>query len=191
MAYGWCNTSDNEAHKWTCGYCGNFVAGTAGYHRDNRSSEDKLIYICPHCQNPTVFILKDYDVVQVPSPISGNEVAYLPSSVGDLYDEARRCIQYSAYTSAVLSLRKLLMHIAVDKGAEEGKSFVSYVGYLQENGWLPPSGAEWADEIRKLGNEANHEIVMTSREEATMLLDFTEMLLNFSYEFPSRHRQIS
>jgi hypothetical protein len=33
----------------------------------------------------------------------------------------------SAFTSAVLTCRKLLMHLAVEKGAQPGKSFLEYV----------------------------------------------------------------
>ena len=85
-------------------------------------------------------------------------------------------------------MRKLLMHIAVEQGAEEGKSFVSYVEFLDENHWIPPNGKEWVDAIRKGGNEANHEIVVATEDDAKQLLDFVEMLLKFVYEFPSKLR---
>lgn len=85
-------------------------------------------------------------------------------------------------------MRKLLMHVAVDQGAEEGKSFAFYVGYLEENHWIPPNGKEWVDAIRKGGNEANHEIAIAGEPQAKQLLDFVEMLLKFVYEFPSKLR---
>ncbi|EHF02467.1 hypothetical protein HMPREF1008_00872 [Olsenella sp. oral taxon 809 str. F0356] len=113
-------------------------------------------------------------------------VAGLPPDVQALYDEARRCIQYTSYTSAVLTLRKLLMHVAVEQGAEPNKSFATYVGHLDENHWIPPNGREWVDKLRSYGNEATHEIKVMSEEEAVQLLDFAEMLLKFVYEFPSK-----
>jgi hypothetical protein len=42
------------------------------------------------------------------------------------------------------------------------------------------------DHIRKKGNEANHEIALMTRVDAEELLSFSEMLLKFIYEFPSR-----
>ena len=81
------------------------------------------------------------------------------------------------------------MHVAVDLGAKEGDSFFGYVDYLASEGYIPPNGREWVDEIRKRGNEANHEIVMASESDAMQLLDFIEMLLKFVYEFPSRIRK--
>lgn len=83
-------------------------------------------------------------------------------------------------------MRKLLMHIAVEQGADEGKSFMSYVGYLDENHWIPPNGRGWVDAIRKNGNEAAHEIVIAAEDDAKLLLDFVEMLLKFVYEFPAK-----
>ncbi len=64
-----------------------------------------------------------------------------------------------------------------------------YVCFLADNVWIPPNGREWVDEIRKRGNEQNHEIVLATREDAAELLDFIEMLLRFVYEFPARMRK--
>ena len=78
------------------------------------------------------------------------------------------------------------MHIAVDKGAEEGKRFIEYVEYLSDSGYVPPDGKGWVDHIRKKGNEANHEITIMLEEDALDLITFSEMLLRFIYEFQMR-----
>ena len=41
-------------------------------------------------------------------------------------------------------------------------------------------------DIRKQGNEANHEITLKNKEDAIGLINFIEMLLKFIYEFPSK-----
>ena len=185
MALNWHETSEiGVSKKWKCGYCGREVAGNIGYERSN--SLDKVIYICPHCQNPTVFLYYQFDTVQIPGPVAGNDVDFLPDDIDSIYQEVRKCIQHDAYTSAVLSMRKLIMHIAVEQGAEEKQSFIKYINYLEEKNWIPPNGREWADSIRTKGNEATHEIVLMGREDATQLLGFVEMLLKFMYEFPNR-----
>ena len=63
---------------------------------------------------------------------------------------------------------------------------IEYVQYLSDKGYVPPDGKEWVDHIRKKGNEANHEISIMGESDAKDLLGFTEMLLRFIYEFPSR-----
>ncbi|MBI2419438.1 MAG: DUF4145 domain-containing protein [Ignavibacteriales bacterium] len=96
------------------------------------------------------------------------------------------CFSINAFTAAVLICRKLLMHIAVTLGADEGKQFIFYVEFLEKMGYIPPGGKGWVDYIRKKGNEATHEIVMMTKDEAGDLIAFSEMLLKIIYEFPSR-----
>jgi len=78
------------------------------------------------------------------------------------------------------------MHLAVAKGAEAGKPFVYYVEFLGNKGYVPPDGKGWVDHIREKGNEANHEIKIMTAKDAESLIQFSEMLLKFIYEFPNR-----
>ena len=78
------------------------------------------------------------------------------------------------------------MHIAVSKGAEEGKSFLQYVEFLSQKGYVPPDGKGWVDHIRERGNEANHEIKIMSADDAESLIQFSEMLLKLVFEFPKK-----
>lgn len=183
MGLDWYNTTKISEKTWKCGYCGNVVGGEIGYRRENQHTD--RIYICPRCKKPTAFIkITGGEIGQYPGPVTGNSVSCLPKDIEALYSEIRRCIQYTAYTSAVLSMRKLLMHVAVEQGADENIQFVQYIEYLDETGWIPPSGREWVDSIRKKGNEATHQIVLVDEEEAKQLLRFVEMLLKIIYEFP-------
>ncbi len=120
----------------------------------------------------------------------GKEVNHLPPDIGVLYNEARAAIAGSAPTAAVLCCRKLLMHVAVEKGAEEGKSFQSYVSHLADNNFIPAGARAWVDEIRTKSNEANHQIVIKTIKEARELIDFVEMLLMVVYDYPSRAQPV-
>lgn len=123
---------------------------------------------------------------QIPGSVPGNKVDHLPTDIASLYNEARLAVSVNAFTAAVLACRKLLMNIAVNHGAKEGSSFVSYVEHLSNAGFIPPNGRAWVDHIRSKGNEATHEIRLMGSEEATELISFAEMLLKFIYEFPSK-----
>jgi hypothetical protein len=126
------------------------------------------------------------DGSQTPGVVFGNRVKDIPEeSVAKLYEEARRATGVTAYTAAVLCCRKLLMHIAVVKGAPAGESFVSYVEYLAAKNYVPPDAKGWVDHIRTKGNEANHEISIMGKEDAEDLLAFCEMLLKVIFEFPA------
>lgn len=122
----------------------------------------------------------------MPGPAIGEPVESLPDDVGGLYAEARNACKVGAYTASVLCSRKLLMNVAVSKGAEEGKRFIEYVNFLADSGYVPPDGKGWVDHIRKKRNEATHEISIMGVEEATDLITFAGMLLKFIYEFPAR-----
>lgn len=176
---GWNNPANIGSREYRCGFCDNIVASAAGYYSLERGS----IYLCPHCDQPTFF---DKSKSQYPGIAPGNDVDDVPAEIEALYGEARRCAAANAPTSAVLACRKLLMHIAVEQGAQQGQSFMKYVEYLADNGYVPPNGKGWVDHIRKKGNEANHEIVLMGDADATELISFAEMLLKFLYEFPAR-----
>lgn len=177
----WTNIRTNESVDFTCGYCGRYVGADRGYAVHNSTWR---IYICPGCGKPVFYDLTTHE--QVPGPVFGSEVEHLPTGVKDLYKEARACVAAGANTAAVLTCRKILMHIAVEQGADEGKSFIEYIEYLAESGYIPPHGRGWVDHVRRRGNEANHEIEIMQPDDAKDLVTFVEALLKFVYELPRR-----
>lgn len=191
MSYVWNNTVTFTRKSYTCGHCGNRVGPDKGYTcslttvpgEKQVGGRAASIYICPHCTKPTFF---DIDGKQLPGVRIGNDVAGITNEgVGTLYNEAGDCTALGAHTAPVLICRKILMNLAVHKGASEGKSFLDYVEYLAGKGYVPPDGKQWVDVIRSKGNEANHEIRVMRKDDALQILTFVEMLLRFVYEFPS------
>lgn len=181
MSIRWNQVTELQAkgRLYACGYCGAKVRPSRGYIAEN---EGYHIAICPHCTQPT--FLKPNQ--QTPGASYGNEVSELPGDIKGMYTEVRKSMQVSAYTVAVLGCRKILMHIGVEKGAEQGKSFAHYIDHLDEQNFFPPGGKEWVDQIRQVGNIANHEIRIMAAEDAKALINFVEMILKFIYEFPSK-----
>jgi len=181
--FQWVSASGVGKLSYLCGYCGHKVGPSHGYQAGTPVGRKALILICPTCTNPTYF---DGDRKQHPCVRLGNEVGGITEKgVASLYNEARDCTSVGAYTAAVLLCRKLLMNIAVQHGADEGKNFVSYIDYLESAGYVPPNGKPWVDVIRKKGNEATHEIALMAEKDGKQILHFVEMLLRFIYEFPS------
>lgn len=190
MSLFWRQVSILSSKSFVCGHCGNPLASNLGYTKgqnpDGSGNNIEHIYICHHCYRPTYF----GNGQQIPGIRPGADVSGIDDSgVLSLYNEARDCFSKNAFTAAVLSCRKLLMHIAVAKGDEEGKSFIEYVEYLSSKGYVPPDAKSWVDHIRTKGNEANHEIVIMSEEAAKDLVSFCEMLLKLIYEFPAISRK--
>lgn len=180
----WSGFRNLSAQGFVCGHCGNQIGSNLGWvcEVQGRPNGSARVFLCPFCNRPSYF----EDAAQIPGVASGGHVGNVPAEVEKLYDEARNCTAANSHTAAVLATRKLLMHIAVNKGADAGKSFVEYVEFLSDKGYVPPDGKTWVDHIRKKGNEANHEIALMGKTDAEELLVFAEMLLKFIYEFPSR-----
>jgi len=180
----WVNSSTLPSKRFTCGHCGGDITSNVGYEGNIPSQpghKKGQIYVCHNCDSPTYF---SNDGKQWPGAKLGSNVENLPKDISDLHNEIRDATAASAYTAAVLAARKLLMHIAVELGAEEGKNFTVYVDYLVDNHYAPPNSKSWVDKIRLLGNEANHEIKIVGASEATNIIRFLDMLLLFNYEFP-------
>ena len=180
----WKSTREVAGIEYTCGYCGNRVGPSQHYETDKGLGN---LYICPACNQPTYMRGK----FQVPGPPSGRDLEYLPKVIDALYREARRCMTVDARTAVVLLGRKLLMHVAVTRGADAGLNFVEYVDYLEANHHIPPDSREWVDRIRTKGNEANHEIRDITAEDAADILTLVEALLYYSYEIPGRSQKKS
>jgi hypothetical protein len=176
----WSPLQNISVKQYTCGYCDAYVASGHGIFFSPGAA--CAIYICPGCLRPTYI----EGTSQAPGASFGGKVQHITTDVSGLYDEARKCTSAGAYTAAVLACRKLLMHIAVDKGAEQGRSFMEYVEFLSSKGYITPDAKGWVDAIRIKGNEANHEIKMMSPNDARDLLTLVEMLLKIIYEFPGR-----
>ena len=187
----WRGIQTFASRSYTCGHCGNPLASekgfTAFWEGTPSSVHVAFIMICHHCCRPTFF---DINNAQTPGVAFGNTVSDITDeSIATLYDEARRATGANCPTLAVLACRKLLMHIAVAKGAKAGESFATYVEYLSDNNFVPPDAKGWVDHIRKLGNIANHEIAIMKPENAEELLSFMEMLLKVIFEFPGQVRR--
>jgi hypothetical protein len=188
----WQHLTGIDTQAWTCGFCGREVASDKGWVTIgvDRSTGLRLakvyLAICPRCDLPSL-IGANGDAVPPAKP--GEDVDHLVDPIATLYEEARRALQQSAPTAAVMAGRKVLMNVAVANGAPGGGSFAAYVDWLLANGLVTPAMRDWVDEIRELGNDANHEIDLMSRESAEELLTFVAMLLRVVYEYPEKGRK--
>lgn len=185
----WSTSTDGVGRfSYNCGYCGNAAGPSRVLHCKYANNITTFIsgsiYFCPTCNKPT-FKISDSDE-QYPGELVGNKLDYLPNDIEILYNEAKSCISVNAFTSSVLSCRKILMNASVSKGAESGRSFAHYVTFLEENHYIPPDSREWVDHIRRKGNEATHEIPSIEKADAIELIEFTTMLLRFIYELPGK-----
>ncbi len=172
-----------------CGYCRNIIAPGLGYLIEGQligdfSDKDMAyIYMCPHCHNPIIYFTETKTTI--PGNMYEREIQHLPDSIQALYTECRTCYANQCYTAAQMIARTVLMHIAVELGAEENQTFANYVDYLDTHGYIPPNGRDWVDFIRTSGNIANHQLVIKDKEETEKVISFLSALLYIIYELPN------
>lgn len=178
----WTNQGTVPAKQWKCGYCNREVGSSVGWQVSDGQGHVMYIRLCSYCNAPTLFLFGDQEYS--PGPLPGSPVDHVPPEIDSLFAEARTAMAAGAFTAAVLTCRKILMHIAVDKKADKNKNFLEYVTYLIDKGYAPPGSQGWVDYIRSRSNEANHEIVLMTTDDAKALVTFIEMLLRFIFELP-------
>ena len=166
---------------YVCGHCNTQVTGavvsTYAYTPGNVTRFVRWL-LCPNCVGGSVQSGGEI----YPGAAFGPKIEGLPDEIVDAYQEARRCMEVNAYTAAELICRKLLMHIAVEKGADEGDTFAAYLSYLEGQGYVTPPMKRWVDIIRQHGNKATHRLEAPSQERAESTVMFTAELLRLIYE---------
>lgn len=178
----WTALQAMPAREWQCGNCGKHVSERRGFHtsQGNQAPHPQL-FPCPNCGFPTLFYNGQHPGIR-----PGRDVDHLPPDVERVYRQARDCCAIGAFDGAALLARSLLMHVAVDRGAKPGLTFVEYVDFLEQGHFTPPDSQPWVDHIRTQGNRAAHKIDAASAKDATELIDFLELILLYLFEFQGR-----
>src|SRR6266436_10313468 len=115
--------------SFTCGHCNRPVSGAVAAYMQYGNAVIKWLQCTnPQCGHGSVM---DVDGNIYPGCLFGPDIQGLPKEVAEAYMESRRCMSVNAFTAAELISRKILMHIAVDRGAEEGEDFESYISFLE------------------------------------------------------------
>lgn len=162
----------------TCGHCGTRVSAAVVAFINMEVNVRWLRCTADGCGLGLVAV----DSSLYPSGLPLRNIDGLPSEVRDAYNEARRCFSVEAYTGSELLCRKILMHVAVEKGATEGADFSSYLKYLADAGYITPPMEPWVALIREHGNRSTHDIAPPERNRAASTLSFTEQMLRSIYE---------
>jgi len=172
------DTREEEGrYTYTCGYCNTMVSGFVVSAYDTVLGHVRWV-LCTNCGYGSVV----NDGRLYPKTLFGPIIEGLPQNVEEAYQEARSCMSVSAYTACELLCRKILMHIAVEKGAKEGESFSEYLSILGEKGYITPPMGKWVDLIRQHGNKAAHLLEPPDRTRAESTIMFTAELLRLIYE---------
>lgn len=168
--------------KWT------YHPGTEDY--DAFTSEDERVALlrCAKCGSPVVVeqecTFATWELRSVTWPTRVRALSpKVPEALRLECQEAQTCFQHGQFKAAVVMVRRTLEGVCHDHGVARARdNLVSSLRELVAQGKLDKSLAEWADELRVLGNEGAHFTgKAVSREDASDALYFIEALLDYLY----------
>lgn len=146
------------------------------------------LYFCNLCGRPTF-----QDGLQnneyFPKKIFGQKIE-LPEKYKEIqegFEELKKCISVNAFTAAVMIGRKLLTIIAynypqisdeIKKKIENNQiKFIECVDELKKINALPFINHYLFDIVRKLGNNANHQLEQRSKDDAKEIYEALELIM--------------
>ena len=186
-----------------------FSKGVIIQHSGNTNSpkgySDKATcLICRHCEQCVIVIEEEW-IGEQPSRLGfgkGGVVSYrgihwwplphtklskdIPQDVSNIFDEAVTTYYANAPRATAVMLRRTVESIAVHFGETEGV-LANRLKSMAEKNILQPSLADWAKEVRLIGNQGAHfdPANDVSMEDAKQLLTFVQELLRYLFELPA------
>ncbi|CAO3439717.1 DUF4145 domain-containing protein [Azospirillum argentinense] len=186
------------------------------HHRDGTStptySDRATVMICRHCHQG-VLVLEEAWVGDNPAreqPKGGGVITWrgfhwwpnpgavlhdaVPVHIRTAFNEAVQAVSANCPRAGVVMARRTLEAITADKGEDKGPLH-QRLRALADKNLLVPTLADWAKEVRIIGNAGAHYDPMdeVSIEDARQLLGFMKDLMNYLYVMPAeltqrRHR---
>lgn len=188
--------------NYECPHCEETISGIKVNHTLSDDSSDATIILrCTSCNKLTKFWIPEFSDSKKPSEIFQygkntlnkslmSDVDALPEKLKDAYEETIDVFVTKKWAATSVMCRRTLEGVVYYLN---GKSDVNQPLYkalkeLPEKVNLSERLIELADGIRKAGNFGAHfdEIVVPDQELATMLVEYIEYLLEFSFVLPKR-----
>src|SRR5205807_8779544 len=133
------------------------------------------------CGGPTALVILDKDgtiLKQAPAPLQFKPNALWPTSLSKLFEEASSAYAAGAMTACAMVCRKILMACACEQGDADGQSFAHYVDYITNTVLTYPKAKASIDQIRQVGNDANHDITFVEKADAEKAMRTITYLLD-------------
>jgi endogenous inhibitor of DNA gyrase (YacG/DUF329 family) len=177
--------SERKEATFPCPYC-NVTVQTQAHTRIIDATLGSIkyhIYKCPHCSMP-VTIGQHGEIIPPKMFLPFQDIPYLPKTIENMFAECRKSFSNECFYSVIMVARSLIMRVAIDKGAEPHLRFISYVDYLENNGYISPHNRAWVDKVRVLGNHFIHDVDNATSDDANNAIVFISQLLKNIYEMP-------
>lgn len=124
-----------------------------------------------------------------PEPTPPYSHPSLPEEINRDLADVQTMLKQNLSPHFIISGCRGVLETAVKMLGGEGGSLVKRILDLKEKAVVSGVLADWADHIRLEGNSATHERTGTE-EEAREIMEFTKLFLQYTFEFPSRIKEL-
>jgi hypothetical protein len=162
-------------------------------------TEQVVVMTCMGCQEGTTVVEEREDggtyrgVHWWPPPGAFSLDPAVPKTIRSAYDGGMHCLGAHCPRAAAVMFRRVLEAMVNDKGSAAAqtaadKNLAQGLKVMADEHVLQPALAEWATEIRVVGNVGAHldPIKDVALDEARELARLTRQLLEYLYELPAR-----
>lgn len=133
-----------------------------------------------------------------PPPGSAKLDASIPADLASAFREGMRCLGAAAPHAAAVMYRRTIEGIVRDKGSEkaikqlENSDLPGALKIMAKEHDLDPTLADWADEVRGLGNVGGHfdPLEEVNMEQGADLSHLVRQILRYKYEEPARRQRL-
>ncbi len=153
---------------------------------------------CPKCKSPILASQlrvegdKEWtDPCRIYPPQDKQVNQSFPRPIKNTYQEALLCYKAKAYTASVIMCRKTLEEICKEHGINSKKDLYTDLRKMKEKGIIESRLFEWAEALRNLGNEAAHDNVTISSQDAKDIIEFTNALLEYVFTFNDKFNEFN
>ena len=160
---------------WICGGCTHAVIIESAWI-DTSGKRDMAGDVLVLPKNKTV----------IPAPPACDAPRGTPDDIAADFREAKSCLFHKNIKAACILARSALETTAVRQGAVKG-GLRDKIRFMAREHIITPALAEWAEEIKDIGNDAAHAAERRSDltlEDARDAINFLEMLLTYLYSLP-------
>lgn len=184
------NGQSAEHIMYACGNCGANTNGRVLVDKTREIDGKTICWCICSCpkEEPAIVIEENGKVTRVfPEPKMFKSGEKWPTEIVQIFDEAALSFSSGAYTAAAMLARKVLMVCSHREGAKAGEQFTHYVDHITTQVLTFSKAKNAIDAIRKIGNEANHDVALVPRDQAQKSLEIVKYLLDTIYTLPSAH----
>ena len=150
-----------------------------------RKFSDRFVQ-CGHCGRGVLLMHDDAsagDYVVAPSLPDTAAPAHAPDNVARYFVQGMENLTRN-FDAAGMMFRKALDTALTAKFPNIKGRLVDRIDEAAKQGAMTKNMADWAHQIRRLGNEAAHEEEPFSRQDAEELRSFTDLLLRYLFTLP-------